>query len=146
MPKASIDIATFYAALDRQRQDAGLSWRALGRELEIPASTFTRLSNGAGPDVDAFAVLVHWLGTPVSTFLVPPLADSERQAETESTVDTIDARLRGDPRLTADAADAIARIVRVAYEALRTDREVFRDERVSRNDSPPDPPMLGGER
>src|SRR5215218_8348080 len=103
MPRASVDIAAFYAALDRQRQAEGLSWRGLGRELEIPASTFTRLSQGAGPDVDAFGVLLHWLGMPVSAFLDPPQEETSRENESMAPVDAIGFQLRSDPELTPEA-------------------------------------------
>jgi hypothetical protein len=122
MPRASVDIAAFYAALDRQRQDEGLSWRALGRALEIPASTFTRLSQGAGPDVDAFAVMVHWLGMPVAAFLVPPPDDLSSEMMPMEPVDAIGFQLRRDRGLSPEAAGAIEQVVRVAYQTLRLDR------------------------
>lgn len=122
MPRASVDIAAFYGALDRQRQAEGLSWRGLGRMLEIPASTFTRLSQGAGPDVDAFAVLLHWLGKPVSVFLDPPQEDAVRETEERDTVDAIGVHLRSDQGLTPEAAEAIERMVRVAYQTLQINR------------------------
>ncbi|HEY7031756.1 MAG TPA: helix-turn-helix domain-containing protein [Thermomicrobiales bacterium] len=121
MPKASVDIAAFYAALDRKRQAEGLSWRALGRALDVPASTFTRLARGGGPDVDAFAVLLHWLGMPVAAFLVPPPADAPAEEPPIAPVDAIGFQLRSDRRLSPEAAGAIEQVVRVAYQALRTD-------------------------
>ena len=122
VPKASVDVAAFYAALDRKRQDEGLSWRALGRALGVPASTFTRLARGGGPDVDAFAVLLHWLGMPVAAFLVPPPADAPAEEPPLAPVDAIGFQLRSDRRLTPDAAGAIEQVVRVAYQALRDER------------------------
>jgi transcriptional regulator with XRE-family HTH domain len=122
MPRASVDIAAFYGALDRQRQAEGLSWRGLGRELEIPASTFTRLSQGAGPDVDAFAVLLHWLGMPVSAFLDPPQGETSREDEQNEPWEVIGAQLRNDPGLTPEAAGAIEHVVRVVYQTLRIER------------------------
>jgi hypothetical protein len=124
MPRATVDIAALYAALDRRRHVEGLSWRALGRQLEIPASTFTRLSHGAGPDVDAFAVLLHWLGMPVSAFLNPRLDEVAGEAAGLAPVDAIGFQLRSDGRLTPQAAGAIEQIVRVAYQVLRTDRDI----------------------
>jgi hypothetical protein len=121
MPRASVDIAALYAALDRQRQAEGLSWRALGRELEIPASTFTRLSLGAGPDVDAFAVMLHWLGMPVAAFLDPQPEDASQESTPLAPVDAIGFQLRSDRGLSPEAAGAIEQVVRVAYQALRSD-------------------------
>jgi hypothetical protein len=121
MPRASVDIAALYAALDRQRQAEGLSWRGLGRELEIPASTFTRLSQGAGPDVDAFAVMLHWLGMPVAAFLNPPPEDVSPETPPLAPVDAIGFQLRSDRGLSPEAAGAIEQVVRVAYQALRSD-------------------------
>lgn len=121
MPKASVDIAAFYAALDRKRQEEGLSWRALGRALEVPASTFTRMARGAGPDVDAFAVLLHWLGMPVAAFLVPPPDNASDIDPRLAPVDAIGFQLRSDRGLSPAAAGAIEQVVRVAYQALRAD-------------------------
>ncbi len=121
MPKASVDIAAFYAALDRKRQAEGVSWRALGRELGVPASTFTRMTRGAGPDVDAFAVLLHWLGMPVAAFLVPPPDDAMDAEPTLAPVDAIGFQLRSDRGLSREAAGAIEQVVRVAYQALKSD-------------------------
>lgn len=121
MPNASVDLAAFYAALDRKRQAEGLSWRGLGRALGIPASTFTRLARGRGPDVDGFAVLLHWLGMPVAAFLVPPPEDAPSEEPSLAPVDAIGFHLRADHRLSPEAAGAIEQVVRVAYQALRND-------------------------
>jgi transcriptional regulator with XRE-family HTH domain len=66
---ARINVPALYAALDAQREAAGLSWRQLAKNLGLSPSTFTRLANGHRPDVDAFAALVGWLGQPAERFI-----------------------------------------------------------------------------
>lgn len=121
MPKAGVDVAAFFAALDRKRQAEGLSWRALGRALAVPPSTFTRMARGRGADVDAFAVLLHWLGMPVAAFLTPPPPDAAEPEPALAPVDAIGFQLRTDRGLSPEAAGAIEQVVRVAYQALRID-------------------------
>src|SRR5882724_655878 len=71
MPETTVDVDALYAALDRKRQEAKLSWRALAGKLEITPSTFTRMAQGLKPDVDTFATLIRWLGRSQEEFLLP---------------------------------------------------------------------------
>lgn len=66
---ARVNVAALYAALDAQREAAGLSWRQLAKDRGLSPSTFTRLANGHRPEVDAFAALVAWLGQPAELFI-----------------------------------------------------------------------------
>lgn len=109
------DSARFFRDVDQRRQDAGLSWRQLGKELQISASTFSRMSQGKRPDVDTFLNLLGWLGVPADTYLL----GAERPARTSpDTITQVLALLRSDASLDASAADAIEDIVRVAYRRL----------------------------
>jgi len=64
-----INVRALYAALDAQKDQAGISWRQLAKDRGLSPSTFTRLANGHRPDVDAFAALVDWLGQPAERFI-----------------------------------------------------------------------------
>ncbi|WP_202033190.1 helix-turn-helix transcriptional regulator [Nocardioides sp. WS12] len=52
---------TLHAALDKAREDADLSWRALAKEIGVNASTISRMQQGLKPDVNAFAAMTTWL-------------------------------------------------------------------------------------
>ena len=101
--------------MDQHRQDAGLSWRQLGKELQISASTFSRMSHGKRPDVDTFLNMLAWLGVPADTYLLG--AERATPAAPE-TITQVLALLRSDASLDPSAADAIEDIVRVAYRRL----------------------------
>jgi transcriptional regulator with XRE-family HTH domain len=68
MTGIAVDVSGLYACLDRARQSAGMSWRALGRALGVSPSTFTRLSQGNMVDTETFLALVTWLGVDVADF------------------------------------------------------------------------------
>jgi transcriptional regulator with XRE-family HTH domain len=70
MAYARLNVKSLYAALDAERSARGMSWRQLAKEVGISPSTLTRMANGHRPDVDAFAALTRWLGTPSETYLV----------------------------------------------------------------------------
>lgn len=76
MARARLDVTALYAALDKEREARGLSWRTLAREVGISPSTLSRMANGQRPDVDAFAALTSWLSVPPETYLVSELMDS----------------------------------------------------------------------
>ena len=52
MSDSTIDVPTFYAALDQKRLGEGISWRGLAARLDITPSTFTRMVQGRRPRVD----------------------------------------------------------------------------------------------
>jgi hypothetical protein len=75
------DIEALYVALDRQRRDRRITWRAVGREcgLENQTALMTEIGRGRKPSVDNLVRILAWLGT---TDLKPFIAtDPEGQAE-----------------------------------------------------------------
>lgn len=56
-----------------------MSWRQLARDRGLSPSTFTRLANGHRSDVDAFAVLVGWLGQPAERFITSDQPGPEQE-------------------------------------------------------------------
>ena len=77
MPRTRIDVPKLYAALDVARRQRDTSWRQLATEVGVSPSTMTRLANDNRPDVDAFAALVRWLGSPAEDFMTDD-ADAPR--------------------------------------------------------------------
>jgi transcriptional regulator with XRE-family HTH domain len=74
----AVDVKSLHAALDHAREEKGLSWRQLAKELDVSASTLSRMVNGLKPDVSAFAAMTTWLKMPADSFFrVSPSTDEE---------------------------------------------------------------------
>lgn len=114
MPETTVDIVALYAAVDRKRQSAGLSWRGLAAVLKITPSTFTRMAQGLKPDVDTFATLVYWLGMGQEEFLRPT---SKATGEADP-VAMISSYLRSAKNVTQDQAEALEDIITAAFRHL----------------------------
>lgn len=63
------DARALYAALDRQRQEQGLTWQQLARVVGVSPSTLTRTRDGGRLEVDGMLAMVGWLGRPVEDFV-----------------------------------------------------------------------------
>lgn len=74
----AVDVKSLHAALDHAREEKGLSWRQLAKELDVSASTLSRMVNGLKPDVSAFAAMTTWLKMPADSFFrASPSTDEE---------------------------------------------------------------------
>ena len=107
-----MDILTAY--LKARRGEMGLR-EAANQIGEISASTLSRIENGKVPDMETFLRLCDWIGLPSDTFLI----HSDDDASTASTPEIIEAHLRADRDLDPDTAEAIAKMVKSAYELNR---------------------------
>ncbi len=65
------DLAQLHAALDRQRQERGLTWAGLGRELGASPSRLTNLRSARMADMSLALRATQWLGRPAATFIHP---------------------------------------------------------------------------
>ncbi|MFD7016078.1 helix-turn-helix domain-containing protein [Streptomyces sp. NPDC059928] len=61
MTAYQLDVPELRRRLDAARQERGLSWRQLADQLDISASTFSRMASGKCPDADALVTLLVWL-------------------------------------------------------------------------------------
>jgi transcriptional regulator with XRE-family HTH domain len=113
--KQVIDTTALYSALLDKKEEEGLSWRTVAGQLGIHSSTFTRLYKGSRPDMDTVLLLTGWLGVPVERFLSGQAAARDERRETMVAIGT---HLRADRRLTPESADAIAAVVKAAYDQL----------------------------
>jgi transcriptional regulator with XRE-family HTH domain len=102
----------FFKDVDRTRTDAQISWRELGRRLDISPSTFSRLAQGRRPDVETFLRLLDWMGRSADAYLTG--SDRSKAPSADALSEAIEA-LRGDASLGAEGAAAIEDILRVAY-------------------------------
>ncbi len=65
------DLAALHAALDAERTDRGLTWAALGLELDCTPSRLTNLRTARMADMDLVMRTTQWLGRPAATFIHP---------------------------------------------------------------------------
>lgn len=121
MTKSLINTAELGRAIRRRREELGLSLRDVADETSVSASTLSRIENGTGkPDADNIARLTSWLDVPMERIL---RGTREGREETkaivyyphESTPEIVEAHLRADRNLTAETADALSELFRVAY-------------------------------
>jgi transcriptional regulator with XRE-family HTH domain len=119
--KSLINTAELGRAIRRRREELKLSLRDVADETNVSASTLSRIENGTGkPDADNIARLTSWLDVPLERILTGS-RDGREEAKAivyyphESTPEIVEAHLRADRNLTAETADALSELFRVAY-------------------------------
>lgn len=118
MPQITIDVGALYAALLRKRDVAGQSWRDVAAELSISPSTFTRMAQGARPDIDTFATLLRWLNMPAAAYMrSDDPATTVRPDEPEPLV-AIASLLRSSKSVNEQQAAALENIIGAAYKSI----------------------------
>lgn len=65
------DLPELHAALDARRQQHGLTWVALARELDCTPSRLTNLCTARLADMGLAMRVTQWLGKPAATFIHP---------------------------------------------------------------------------
>ena len=115
MPETTLDVDALYAALDRKRRAADLSWRDVAAALKITPSTFTRMAQGRRPDVDSFASLLRWLRMPAESFMQPRQRGAGKEAEPLAMISSY---LRSAPNVRPEDAEALEDILQAAYKRL----------------------------
>jgi transcriptional regulator with XRE-family HTH domain len=88
------------------------SIRQAAAEAGVSFSTLSRVEAGAQPDLATFLRLCAWLEVPPERFFRTAI-----QKPTD-TIDAVASHLFADPRLSPDAAERIAQVVRDLYTAL----------------------------
>ena len=71
--------------------------------------------NRPRPDVDTLVRLLRWVDVPIDKIVETQQCPSRIPIAQKSTPEAIEVHLRADKNLTAEAAEAIAKMVRVAY-------------------------------
>lgn len=110
----SFDAEAFYEALDATREARKKTWKQVGEESGISASTFTRMAQGKRPDVDSLAKMVNWSGLDPNDYVVTP--GEKPSAEPLAVISTL---LKGDKNLTPESAAALDKVIRAAYKQFR---------------------------
>jgi transcriptional regulator with XRE-family HTH domain len=112
--QAAFDAGAFYAVLDAERSQRGLTWKDVAAQSGVSPSTLTRLGQDRRPDVDSFARLVAWGGFTADQFVNPP-----KRAQAGGFITNLPTYLRSDPNLDERGVQALESIIRAAYEQFR---------------------------
>lgn len=110
-----IDIGELARMIRAKRGTRGL--RAIANEIgDVSASTLSRIEQGKVPDLDTFIRLCKWLGVSADHFTVTrePISTEEKS----STQDVIAAHLRADRALDPQTAEALVKMIQIAYAAV----------------------------
>jgi transcriptional regulator with XRE-family HTH domain len=121
--KSFVNTVELGRSIKRKREDAGLSLRDVADETGVSASTLSRIENGTGkPDADNIARLTAWLNMPMERIMSGRAGADTGDAAApviyfpqEAMPDIIEAHLRADRNLTAETAQALSELFRVAY-------------------------------
>ena len=118
MPQTTVDVGALYSDLDRKRKLEQLSWREVAARLDISASTFTRMAQGARPDVDAFATLLRWLGQPAATYMRSEGDADDITGDQHDDLQAIGSLLRSSRKMKPHQAEALESIIQAAYKSI----------------------------
>ena len=115
-----LDIQRFSALLRSKRGSRGL--REVAQEIstnigKVSASTLSRIEQENVPDLETFMLLCNWLGVTADEFRS---SQGEQQPPTPVS-EVIEAHLRADRTLPPDAIDALAKMIRFAYNSVKQD-------------------------
>jgi transcriptional regulator with XRE-family HTH domain len=119
--KSLINTQELGRAIRRRREELELSLRDVADQTNVSASTLSRIENGTGkPDADNIARLTTWLDVPLERILGSRRDDLDEGKAVvyfphESTPEIVEAHLRADRNLTAETADALSELFRLAY-------------------------------
>jgi transcriptional regulator with XRE-family HTH domain len=113
MPDDRFDSDALYAALNAARLSRQKTWKDVAEETGVNASTLTRMSQGAKPDVNGLAALLSWSNLKAETFI---RGATRQKAEP---IAEITALLRADPNLSKPNAKLIEDIVVSTYNKLK---------------------------
>jgi transcriptional regulator with XRE-family HTH domain len=107
------DFEGFYRALTATRESRNLTWKQVGEETSVGASTLARMSQNRRPDADGLATLSAWSGLNPADFV-----QYTAKAPAAEPLAEISRVLRNDPHLQREDAEALEDIVRAAYARL----------------------------
>jgi len=102
----------FYRALDNIRARKQITWKQLGQEAKVSASTLTRMAQGKHPDADSLAMLSAWSGLNPADFVL----DKDVRTGQPGGLNQILTYLRADPNLTKESIAALDDIITSAYK------------------------------
>ena len=110
-----VNIRELGALIKAKRGSRGL--REVAIEIgKVSASTLSRVEQGKIPDLDTFMLLCKWLQVSPNQFMKDNAKIGAAESDT-STSELITAHLRADRTLDPKTADALAKMIQLAYSA-----------------------------
>ena len=109
---SEIDVHRLAAAIQAKRGAAGM--RAASKEIGISAPTLSRIEQRRLPDLESFLRICRWLKMPPESF-----ATVKKTLDKPDHLQEIEIHLRSDRTLPKETAEALSRMVRLAYDAVR---------------------------
>jgi len=119
--KQVIDFTGLAALVRGYRESKGLKLREAANECGVSSSTLSRIERAeARPDLDTVQALVNWVGVPLARVSTGP-GTSKRPSPTKGkdAISSVEIQFRADPDLAPEAAEALIKIVREAYIAMK---------------------------
>jgi Helix-turn-helix len=77
---ALFDVRALYLALDAQRQERGMSWQQVAREVGVSPSTLTCMQRRRSLEGDGVLQMLRWLGRSPESFIPGPPASGAGDA------------------------------------------------------------------
>jgi transcriptional regulator with XRE-family HTH domain len=107
----SINIQSLSQMIKSKRGERGL--RETAKEIgDISVSTLSRVENGNLPDIDTYIKLCKWLNVSIDFFTADtPSSDSKKNV--------VVANLRADKTLSHDMAEALIKMIDLAYANVK---------------------------
>lgn len=107
-----LDMDRLARLVKTKRASKGL--REVAAEIgNVSPSTLSRVENGRVPDMETFLLLCDWLGVAPAEFF-----SGDASTEEKSPAASIEVQLRADKNLDPVTANALATIIRAAYQEL----------------------------
>lgn len=103
----SINTSALSEMIRSKRGNLGL--REVAREIgDVSVSTLSRVENGNLPDIDTYVKICNWLDVSIEFFAV-------KKDESTSNKQMVVANLRADKTLPQEIAEALIKMVNLAY-------------------------------
>jgi transcriptional regulator with XRE-family HTH domain len=117
-----INIRELAALLRAKRGTTGL--RAIAQEITekcgpVSSSTLSRVEQGNVPDLDTFVRLCRWLDVTTERLMFAG-RDMKRPQAPDNTAEVVKAHLRADRTLDPTTAEALAKMIQLAYDAAKS--------------------------
>jgi transcriptional regulator with XRE-family HTH domain len=110
------ELAELAGRIGARRRELGIGLREAAAQIGVSAATLSRVERGGHlPDRDNLFRFTRWLQPEAGG----PAAPAEPHAPGAPTMEAVELHLRADPDLAPDDAEALARMVRLAYARLR---------------------------
>ncbi len=124
--KGGADVETVHIDIDQladyvqwKMNEEDLSLREAAKKAKVSPATLSRIlqkgKKRPRPDVETLAKVIRWVDVPIEKIIETSTGRSAQNKTGRSTLEEIQVHLRADKNLSAEAARAIAEMVKVAY-------------------------------